>query len=149
MQAAQEERAHKPKKLKKASKQQAAHAAEALFQAPSGFEAFATKLLQVRAAWRRLDCCQVLCATGAAAQSVHDVFALSPSGPTPASCSAAKTQQLVIFCLAPFCMLCIVHREGRGAHVLAFSLSGVGMPQSVAAVLSPEWHRVADSHSGV
>lgn len=34
-------------KLKKASKQQAAHAAEALFQAPSGLAAFTNKLLQV------------------------------------------------------------------------------------------------------
>jgi hypothetical protein len=44
--AAQEDRAHRVK-LKKASKQQAACAAEALFEAPSGLTAFANKLLQV------------------------------------------------------------------------------------------------------
>jgi hypothetical protein len=45
IQAAQEER--RKLKLKKASKQQAAHAAEALFQAPSGLAAFTNKILQV------------------------------------------------------------------------------------------------------
>lgn len=43
---AQEERERRHK-LKKASKQQAAHAAEALFSAPAGLSGFATKLLQV------------------------------------------------------------------------------------------------------
>lgn len=50
IQAAQEERVHRLK-LKRASKQQAAHAAEALFQAPSGLAAFTNKLLQVCARW--------------------------------------------------------------------------------------------------
>jgi hypothetical protein len=45
IQAADEER--RKLKLKKASRQQAAHAAEALFQAPSGFAAFTNKILQV------------------------------------------------------------------------------------------------------
>lgn len=47
IQAAQEERA-RSLKLKKASKQQAAHAAAQLLQAPSGFSGFANRHLQVR-----------------------------------------------------------------------------------------------------
>lgn len=47
IQAAQEERVRRHK-LHKASKQQAAHAAEALLQAPAGLTGFAQKLLQVR-----------------------------------------------------------------------------------------------------